>query len=110
MRRTIPWNTDWRFEKTSHIPAAFPTDWESVELPHTWNARDGQDGGNDYWRGTAVYCKAFPRPALEPGERAILEFQGAAMTAEVYVNGVRLARHVGVYSTFRVDMTDLLAG
>ena len=22
-----------------------------VNLPHTWNAVDGQDGGNDYWRG-----------------------------------------------------------
>ena len=26
----------------------------TVDLPHTWNAIDGQDGGNDYWRGTTA--------------------------------------------------------
>lgn len=29
--------------------------WEPVTLPHTWNAEDGQDGGNDYYQlGTAA--------------------------------------------------------
>ena len=109
MRNIINFNDCWRFAKTSDVPAALPTDWESVTLPHTWNAMDGQDGGNDYWRGTAMYCKEFDRPALEPDGRAVLEFLGAAMTADVYVNGRHLAHHEGGYSTFRVDITDALA-
>ncbi len=108
MRNTISWKDAWRFAKTAVIPDKLPQDWESVTLPHTWNAADGQDGGNDYWRGTATYCRAFDRPELEPDGRAVLEFLGAAMTADVYVNGRHQAHHEGGYSTFRVDITEAL--
>ncbi len=79
-----------------------------VTLPHTWNAVDGQDGGNDYYRGTCWYVCRLARPELSEDGRAYLEFNGAAMTAEVYFNGTKLARHEGGYSTFRVDITDYL--
>lgn len=108
MRNIIDFNTDWYFNKTNEIPAALPVHWEKIRLPHTWNAIDGQDGGNDYWRGTAMYVKAFSRPELEENGRAIIEFNGAAMAADVYVNGHHLAHHEGGYSTFRVDITDAL--
>ncbi len=108
MRTTISWNDRWRFAKTAQIPSSLPLDWDAINLPHTWNNIDGQDGGNDYWRGTAVYCRVFERPALEQDGRAVLEFQGAAMTADVYVNGQHLAHHEGGYSTFRVDITEAL--
>lgn len=107
MQNTVNFNADWRFCKTDVVPDSLP-DWEKINLPHTWNAVDGQDGGNDYWRGTAMYCKAFSVPELERNRRAILEFLGAAMTADVYVNGRHLAHHEGGYSTFRVDITDVL--
>lgn len=107
MRNIIQLNDGWRFCKTAEIPEVLP-DWEEVTLPHTWNAADGQDGGNDYWRGTAMYCRAFSCPALEEKGRAYLEFPGAAMTADVYVNGQRLSHHEGGYSTFRCDITDAL--
>ena len=108
MREMINLNADWRFCKTDEIPAAFPADWERVNLPHTWNAADGQDGGNDYWRGTAAYCKQFSRPKMPQDARCFLSFQGAAMTAEVFLNGQKLARHEGGYSAFRVDVTAYL--
>lgn len=109
MRTIQPFCDNWSFAKSAQIPATLPAGWEAVTLPHTWNAVDGQDGGNDYWRGTAMYCKAFDRPELEAGGRAYLEFLGAAMTAEVWLNGRKLACHEGGYSTFRVDITDALA-
>ena len=102
MRKVIPFNDNWLFCKPEEIPVC-------VSLPHTWNAADGQDGGNDYWRGTAAYTKRFARPALKEGERCFLEFNGAAMTAEVILNGHTLCRHAGGYSTFRADITDELA-
>ena len=106
MRTVISFNQNWMFSKTAEVPGELPAHWEHVNLPHTWNAEDGQDGGNDYWRGTAMYCKAFSRPDFEG--RAVLEFLGAAMTADVYVNGKHLTHHEGGYSTFRVDITDHL--
>ena len=101
MRNTILFNDNWRFSKDG-------ASWESVTLPHTWNAKDGTDGGNDYWRGTATYTKTFPMPERKDGERVYLEFRGAAMTAEVSLNGKKLARHEGGYSTFRVNLTEAL--
>lgn len=108
MRKKVSFNEDWLFAKTCDAPAVLPENWERVTLPHTWNAADGQDGGNDYWRGTAMYAKRFTRPQIEENGRAVLEFLGAAMTAEVWLNGEKLAHHEGGYSTFRVDITDAL--
>ena len=99
MRMILNFNESWQFSKPNEAPV-------SVNLPHTWNAVDGQDGGNDYWRGTAAYSKTFAKPAHDG--RVFLEFNGAAMTADVYVNGQHLAHHEGGYSTFRCDITDVL--
>ena len=101
MRHIIHFNENWTFNKPGETAAA-------VSLPHTWNNVDGQDGGNDYWRGTATYSKAFAKPELRDGERCFIEFDGAAMTADVILNGRHLAHHEGGYSTFRADLTDAL--
>ena len=76
-----------------------------LNLPHTWNARDGQDGGNDYWRGTCVYEKTFPMPAVSPEERVYLQFEGVNASARVVLNGAAVMTHDGGYSTFRGDIT-----
>ena len=83
--------------------------WKAVDLPHTWNAIDGQDGGNDYWRGSCQYTRKFPLPAFDPErEQVYLEFRGVNSTADVSVNGRQVVHHDGGYSTFRADITDLL--
>lgn len=106
MRTIMLLNTGWTFVKTAAGPLeAAKASGETVTLPHTWNAADGQDGGNDYYRGTCWYVRELDRPALEEGGEAWLEFSGAAMTAEVYLNGEKLARHEGGYSAFRVNLT-----
>lgn len=81
---------------------------KTVTLPHTWNNLDGQDGGNDYWRGSCLYEKKFAKPAFTQDERVYLEFQGVNASADVELNGVNAAKHDGGYSTFRADVTDLL--
>ena len=81
-----------------------------VELPHTWNAKDGQDGGNDYWRGTCIYKTRFAAPAFDKNTQQVwLQFEGVNASAKVTLNGVEAARHDGGYSTFRVHVSDLLA-
>ena len=81
---------------------------EPVTLPHTWNAADGQDGGNDYYRGTCCYTCALEKPQIPAGGRAVLQFDGAAMSAAVGLNGKTVAEHKGGYSAFRVDVTGKL--
>ena len=55
-------NKDWVFIKNlAEIPAEIPAEAEQIQLPHTWNAIDGQDGGNDYFRGTCCYVKSIAK-------------------------------------------------
>lgn len=80
-----------------------------VDLPHTWNALDGQDGGNDYYRGTCRYRTAFAAPQFDRAEqRVYLEFRGVNASADVELNGKSVMHHDGGYSTFRADITDIL--
>ena len=80
-----------------------------VMLPHTWNALDGQDGGNDYWRGTCTYETAFACPEFDrEAQRVYLQFDGVNASAKVWVNNELAMTHDGGYSTFRADITDLL--
>ena len=101
VRKTVNINKGWRF--TGPDGPARP-----VDVPHTWNSVDGQDGGNDYWRGTCVYEKTFLRPELEADERVYLEFRGVNASAKVELNGAEVGTHDGGYSTFRWDVTDFL--
>ena len=100
-RTEIYLNQNWEFVKQGVR--------QTVDLPHTWNAMDGQDGGNDYWRGACLYQKEFPLPAFDPDTQAVyLEFRGVNATADVELNGKPVIHHDGGYSTFRADVTALL--
>lgn len=109
MRNIVSFNDNWKFIKNAadEVEAA-NGEGESIALPHTWNAVDGQDGGNDYHRGTCWYVKKFAKPEKNETDKAYLEFCGAAMTAEIYLNGEKISRHEGGYSTFRVEITERL--
>ncbi len=110
MRTVVNWNAKWAFTKQADtIPTTMPTKWDFVNLPHTWNAIDGQDGGNDYYRGTCYYAKPLNKLDLPKADEYYLEFCGANSSADVYVNGKHLAHHDGGYSTFRVNITTALA-
>ena len=109
MRRVYNFNTKWAFSKeASEAPKVMPDKWYWVSLPHTWNDIDGQDGGNDLYRGTAYYAKELEKIDLPKGDKYYLEFNGANSSATVYVNGKKLAHHDGGYSTWRVNITDVL--
>ncbi len=111
MRQIVNLNHKWAFSKEAdRIPAAFPEKWVFVNLPHTWNSIDGQDGGNDYYRGTCYYAKALEKSELPAADRYYLELRGANASADVYLNGRALAHHDGGYATWRVDLTDALTG
>ena len=109
MRKIIDFNRKWAFTKMADtVPETMPTKWDIVNLPHSWNAIDGQDGDNDYYRGTCYYAKQFTKASLPEADRYFMEINGANSSADVYVNGKHLAHHDGGYSTWRVDMTEAL--
>ncbi|MFA9376378.1 MAG: glycoside hydrolase family 2 protein [Lachnotalea sp.] len=100
MRKIKCINEDWIFEKEGQC--------STVNLPHTWNAIDGQDGGDDYYRGVCVYRKELARSEMETDCEIYLEFRGVNSIADVKVNNMHAGHHEGGYSTFRVKITELL--
>ena len=109
MRQIVNLNFKWAFSKEAEaVPASMPEKWYWVNLPHTWNAIDGQDGNNDLYRGTAYYAKNVNKIDLPDAQRYYLEINGANSSACVYWNGKKLASHDGGYSTWRVDVTDVM--
>lgn len=102
MRKILPIQTGWQFKfgETKHgrVPKHAGAGFQTVSLPHTWNALDGQDGGFDYQRGAAWYLKTV---AVKPqkNERVYVEFLGANSICRVYANGKQVAEHKGGFST-----------
>ncbi len=106
MRNILNLNENWLFIKdTADINAGEGT---AVSLPHTWNAEDGFDGGNDYFRGSCLYKKTLTKSELPASDLYYLEFRGTNSSADLYVNGKKLAHHDGGYSTWRVNVTEEL--
>ncbi len=108
MRKIINLNQNWKFiQQNVGLPASYPTDWKTVNLPHTWNAVDGCDGNGNYDRGNYWYAKTFETPKQPlKGGRVFVEILAAGQQASVYVNGQKVTYHEGGYSIFRADITD----
>ena len=102
MRGIAKLMNNWQFAKPGEAAVA-------VDLPHTWNAKDGQDGGNDYWRGTCTYTTTFDAPAFDKATQQVwLQFEGVNASAKVTLNGIEICRHDNGYATFRAEITGLL--
>jgi len=109
-RMVLPLNQDWHFIKKSLVAAKASNakQWQVVTLPHTWNVKDGLDGGGDYYRGLGTYQRQLNITKSMRGKRAYLHFDGATSSAKVYVNNIFVGEHKGNYAAFRFDITKQL--
>ncbi|MBR6679633.1 MAG: glycoside hydrolase family 2 protein [Clostridia bacterium] len=106
MRNILNLNENWIFIKdTTDVTRR---DGETINLPHSWNAIDGQDGGSDYFRGSCLYTKTLKKAELPVADLYYIEFRGTNSSADLFVNGEKLAHHDGGYSTWRVNITEAL--
>ncbi|WP_177920434.1 glycoside hydrolase family 2 protein [uncultured Eubacterium sp.] len=99
MRNIKNINENWVFVKENEK--------STVNLPHTWNGIDGQDGGNDYYRGKCTYIKEIARADMPQGEEIYLQLDGVNSSAFVYFNSKLVCTHHGGYSTFRVKLENI---
>ena len=108
MRNVKVINGGWLFTKDAKsAPATLPADWTALDLPYTWNGKDGQDGGNDYYRGTCYFAKEIQAQDMPEGEVKYLQFDGVNSSCVVYWNNKEITKHDGGYSTFRVEIKDI---
>lgn len=105
MRRIKNINENWYFSKSvSSVPVSVPDGWERLNLPYTWNGDDGQDGGNDYYRGKGYFAKALSKEELTENSVTYFRFEGVNSSASVFFNGKELCVHHGGYSGFCVGL------
>lgn len=109
-RQIVTLTSDWLFSRSETANAQLPTfdngKWTKVTLPHTFNSAEEGDG--NYYRGPSWYRRALQIAALKPDRRMVLQFDGAATAADVFVNGRAIGRHEGGHARFRFDITDAL--
>ncbi|MBN1598149.1 MAG: T9SS type A sorting domain-containing protein [Bacteroidales bacterium] len=112
VRTSVNIDDNWRFCKCYEINVELPefddSAWDIVNLPHTWNALDGQDGGNDYYRGIGWYRRSVLISGDLSDNRIFLRFGSANIVAGVYINGTLVGNHQGGFAAFIFDITDLL--
>jgi beta-galactosidase len=106
-------NDQWRFSYFGNNAGAGTeaisfndSSWSSLDLPHTWNAFDGQDGGSNYARGFGWYRKHYTIGSQYLGKRVYLFFESVGQKAHVYCNGTLVGNHLGGYAAFCYDITD----
>lgn len=108
MRTVTKINQGWAFSLDAQgVPSEHPVEWKVLDLPYTWNGEDGQDGGNDYFRGKGYFAKTLSKADFGSNDEYYLQFDGVNSSAEIYFNGKKIAEHHGGYSTFRVKVEDI---
>jgi beta-galactosidase/beta-glucuronidase len=114
VRKIVNINKDWKYNEAAmeadqaSSSSLNDSEWEAINLPHTWNAEDGADGGS-YRRGASWYRKTLPWNKVYENKRVYIEFLGACLKSEVYINGNYVGVHDGGYTAFRFDVTDYLS-
>jgi len=111
-RETSDLLTGWKFIRQD-VPLTASTDtWESISIPHTWNAIDGQGGlkahpefKDGYYRGPAWYKYSLNAKPEWKHKRVFIRFEAASLVAQVYLNGKLLGEHRGGFTAFCFELT-----
>lgn len=102
----------WKFIREDVGIGAGTSRWETVTVPHTWNAFDAQDGKAaqpdlpfGYYRGACWYSRTIEVPPEWRGRRVFLNFEAASVAAKVWLNGILLGEHRGAFTGFSFELT-----
>jgi beta-galactosidase len=105
----------WKFTRKDIKPTDRSDKWESVTIPHTWNAVDGRNGlaadpeqPEGYYRGPAWYDRALEVPKEWKGKRVFVRFEAACLVSDVFINNTHIGQHRGGYAAFCFEVTDYL--
>lgn len=111
-RLTTSINECWQFKKEALELGAFTglddSEWETINLPHTWNIEDVIDEIPGYYRGEAWYRKTIKLSKELQSKQVFLYFEGASQEAYIFVNGKYIGKHYGSYTAFSFDISKYL--
>lgn len=87
--------------------------WKQVDLPHDYVIEGVPDARYNCALGflhydNAWYVKKFKLGKEDQKKRITLLFEGIASAAVIWLNGCLMKRHFGGYTSFEVDITDVV--
>lgn len=111
-------NNDWKFTKGNPENAKSvnfdDSSWEDIKIPHDWAIAgpfdpDGNGGtGKLPWQGEGWYRKTFEVSADALGKIVYLKFDGVMASPKIYINGKLAGKWDYGYSTFYLDISNLV--
>ncbi|MER7807409.1 glycoside hydrolase family 2 TIM barrel-domain containing protein [Streptomyces sp900116325] len=98
-RHTTDLGGIWEFTTDPEAAA-----WDRLPVPGSWDVHDRYaDHQGDAW-----YRRTFDTPRLCAAQVARLHFEAVCYTATVWLGDIRLGTHIGGYTPFEYDVTELL--
>jgi beta-galactosidase len=112
-------NEGWKFNKgdvsNGQDTSYNDSSWSNVTLPHDWsiyntfNQNSASGSGGGYLDGgIGWYRKSFTVPSDYAGKKVFIEFDGAYMNSQVWINGTSLGTRPYGYISFEYDLTPYL--
>ncbi|MBK0382902.1 beta galactosidase jelly roll domain-containing protein [Pedobacter sp. SD-b] len=105
-------DTHWRFQygraEFAETKNFNDTLWKTINIPHTWNAKDVFNDDLTYARGIAWCRKSIALTLQQLSNKVSIYFEGAYQITDVYINGAFVGKHKGGYAAFSFDITDKL--
>lgn len=100
-------NREWKFILADVANAESidfnDSEWENIHLPHSFSLPYFM--WNSVYQGYGWYRKEVDIPVDWKNKNINLEFEGAFIEKEVYINGKYVGKHVGGYTGFNFDIT-----
>ncbi|MFY0601252.1 MAG: DUF4982 domain-containing protein [Cyclobacteriaceae bacterium] len=113
-RKTIEFNSDWRFilgDDLEYVRPSFDdSPWRQLSLPHDWSIEaefEENGNGRNAWLpgGVGWYRKSFDLSLNAIGQRVELQFDGVYMHSTLWVNGIMVGKQYDGYTSFYFDIT-----
>jgi beta-galactosidase len=108
LRTILPFNNDWLYIAREADASVPDSQFEPVTLPHTNIVLPYHNFDNLDYQFISTYRKRFKLPEARDGRRVYIDFDGAMIAAEVFLNGQRVGENEGGYNPFSFDITDHL--
>ncbi len=105
-------NGQWLFSVDSMLSenkewyqAKYPANnWDKLTVPGNWDTENAYAN----FVGTGYYRKEFNVPSRWDGSIVRLCFEAVNQTSEVWLNGKYLGKHIGGYTPFEFNVTEIL--
>lgn len=108
--KVIDLNGTWQFSTANTVSEEdlltkqTAIDWDTLAVPANWDTRERYST----YRGKAFYKRDLEIPIGLKGKQLLLQFDAVYQTAKVWLNGKLLGEHIGGYTPFEFNISDLV--